>query len=220
MSKKALKKYLALVIFSDKARRFLKYPRVEKDCWRRIEGYVRRDPNNRKKFEFSPRRPFLVGDKGRYSLSFIRIKKEFLGVDCDLIKDVDSSGQDQKYALAEVHIITGRTHQIRVHLSSIGMPIVGDSVYAGVDLGRTAKFQGVGLESYRISYIPSGVYGQLCENNNTEGSNSGLDRYPNQANEKSRKDCEWGRGRFAGFWDESTKRREISLPESIFADLL
>lgn len=35
-----------------------------------------------------------------------------------------------KYTLLEVKIETGRTHQIRVHLSKIGYPIVGDSVYS------------------------------------------------------------------------------------------
>ncbi len=35
-----------------------------------------------------------------------------------------------KYTLLEVNIETGRTHQIRVHLSQIGYPIVGDEVYS------------------------------------------------------------------------------------------
>lgn len=36
----------------------------------------------------------------------------------------------QKYTLLEVKIDTGRTHQIRVHLSEIGYPVVGDEVYS------------------------------------------------------------------------------------------
>jgi 23S rRNA pseudouridine1911/1915/1917 synthase len=35
-------------------------------------------------------------------------------------------------SLLQVAISTGRTHQIRVHLSAIGHPIVGDSTYGGV----------------------------------------------------------------------------------------
>lgn len=36
----------------------------------------------------------------------------------------------KNYTLLQVKIETGRTHQIRVHLSEIGYPIVGDAVYS------------------------------------------------------------------------------------------
>lgn len=35
------------------------------------------------------------------------------------------------YSLVELNLITGRTHQIRVHMSHIGHPVVGDELYGG-----------------------------------------------------------------------------------------
>ena len=37
---------------------------------------------------------------------------------------------ENKYTLLEINIETGRTHQIRVHLSNIGYPIIGDDTYS------------------------------------------------------------------------------------------
>jgi RluA family pseudouridine synthase len=45
--------------------------------------------------------------------------------------------QTKDFALLELDLLTGRKHQIRVHLAGIGHPVVGDRKYGKEDRGRT-----------------------------------------------------------------------------------
>ena len=53
-----------------------------------------------------------------------------------------------RHALLDVRLETGRTHQIRVHLAAIGLPVVGDSVYGVADQELKRQF----LHAWRLAF--------------------------------------------------------------------
>ena len=61
----------------------------------------------------SDRKKMAVNKNGKNAVTHIKVLKRY-----------------DKYTLLEVNIETGRTHQIRVHLSHIGYPIIGDCTYS------------------------------------------------------------------------------------------
>ncbi len=78
-----------------------------------IESGIVRDPNKRHKMMAAN------NEKSKWAITHFKTVERFNG-----------------RALLEIKILTGRTHQIRVHLSSIGYPILGDTLYAGEPADR------------------------------------------------------------------------------------
>ena len=101
---------------------------------RRIDAAIGRDPVHRQKMSARARR-------ARHAVTRITRARHLPGV-----------------TLCQVAIHTGRTHQIRVHLSAIGHPIVGDSVYGGVrrrvpgDLRALQRLERPFLHAERLAF--------------------------------------------------------------------
>lgn len=76
----------------------------------KIEGNIARSPSNRKKMA-------VVKSGGKHAVTHYKVEEVFEGA-----------------ALVRCTLETGRTHQIRVHMTHIGHPLIGDPVY-----GRNGK---------------------------------------------------------------------------------
>ena len=70
---------------------------------------------------------------------------------------------NEDFSLVEAQILTGRTHQIRVHFSSINHPLVGDKKYGdfGVnfEFSKKLKWKNQFLHAYKILF--DGIEGKL-----------------------------------------------------------
>ena len=76
-----------------------------------IEGAIARDPKNRKRM--------AVREGGKHAVTHYRVAERY----------------SDAASLLECTLETGRTHQIRVHLSHLGHPVIGDPLYGRLRAG-------------------------------------------------------------------------------------
>lgn len=109
---------------------------VQKTYIALVEGHVRKDTGRiDKPIARDPAKRIKMTvriDRGRTAWSEYRVLRRFA-----------------KYTLLEVTIGTGRTHQIRVHLSSIGHPVAGDRLYGAAAQPDKERFF---LHAWRIRF--------------------------------------------------------------------
>ena len=93
-----------------------------------INARIGRDKKNRLKY--------AVVEDGKEAVTHYRVTKRF-------------SGRLGTYTLLELELETGRTHQIRVHMASIGHPLLGDDLYGPAR----------GLAAGEGQYLHAGILG-------------------------------------------------------------
>jgi len=101
----------------------------------RIEGAIGRNPRDRKKMA-------IVRQGGKAAVTHYKVL-ERLG----------------RYSLVSCRLETGRTHQIRVHMASIGHPVVGDPKYGSTPAGFS--IHGQALHSSQIRFVHPGTGAEM-----------------------------------------------------------
>ena len=69
--------------------------------------------------------------------------------------------QRDDLSLLEIHLLTGRTHQIRAHMASIGHPLLGEGKYGTNALNKGTGFHKQALCSYRLQFDFQSDAGEL-----------------------------------------------------------
>lgn len=131
---------LLMIAKNNKAHEYLvnamKSGKITKKYLAIVKGIISEDEFTiNKPIKRNPKQPhkMMVGEGGKESISKIKVLKRF-----------------EDATLIEVHLITGRTHQIRVHLSSIGHPVYNDTLYG---FGKMKiKTEEQVLESYKLMF--------------------------------------------------------------------
>lgn len=61
--------------------------------------------------------------------------------------------KNEQLSLVEIQLLTGRTHQIRVHLKHLGTPILGDPIYGSMGANKKFNIQRQLLHAHRLKFI-------------------------------------------------------------------
>ena len=99
-----------------------------------VDAPIGRDPHHRQRMAVRP------AGKGKRAVSRWRVVERFA-----------------QHTHVEVSLDTGRTHQIRVHLASLGHPVVGDAVY-GARRRPPIAFEGLALHAAALAFLHPGTH--------------------------------------------------------------
>lgn len=83
-----------------------------------------------------------------------------------------------KYSYVEVELITGKHHQIRAHVASIGHPILGDYKYGDMNFNHMTKVKHQFLHAYRLEFPKmDGEFHELSKSNIVAEEPRYIERY-------------------------------------------
>lgn len=119
----------------DKRYTALVHGEVSKD-YDEINFFIGRSKSKEGIFAARPAKSDELNDKDKQAITEFNVVKRY-----------------KNYTLLEIKILTGRTHQIRVHLKAYGHPIVGDKLYLNKKIKMKRDLSRIFLHAHHLAFV-------------------------------------------------------------------
>jgi 23S rRNA pseudouridine955/2504/2580 synthase len=129
----------ALTILLEK----FKNKEIEKHYLARVYGLVKNNHEILKAYLFKDSKKSLVFISDSPKKDYLPIITEYT---------VLERNKTENTTLLDINLHTGRTHQIRAHLSHIGYPIIGDGKYGINEINKKFRAKDQDLKSYKLTF--------------------------------------------------------------------
>ena len=132
---------------------------IEKHYYTKVYGIIKKDHEILKSYLFKDSKKSLVFISDTPKKDYLEIITEYTILNKDIKNNITT---------LDINLHTGRTHQIRAHLSHIGFPVLGDGKYGSNEINKKFNLKTQYLYSYKLKFNFKGNNGILDYLNNKE----------------------------------------------------
>ena len=116
---------------------------IEKHYLAKVYGIPAKNKEKLSAYLFKDKKKSIVYISDTYKKGYVKIETSYTLI---------NKNQKENFSILDVELHTGRTHQIRAHLSHIGYPIIGDGKYGINEINKKYGYKTQQLCSYKLVF--------------------------------------------------------------------